>query len=110
MPKVYIPNTGAKHDFTGAEKYGDLVIVSDGYLGPFKTGYMMRLWDKALKYSTPDDYILICSLPVLCSIGAAMFAAKHKRVNFLQYRMHLDKYIACSHLIQGDEYLKEGDK
>jgi hypothetical protein len=103
MPKVYIPNVGAKHDFSGAEKYGDLVIVSDGYISPFKTGYMIRLWDKVLKDSSPDDYILICSLPVLCSIGAAMFAVKHNKVNFLQYRMHFDKYVSSSHLIEKED-------
>jgi len=97
--RVFIPNSGARHDFSPAEEYGELLFISDGYLNPFKTGYMVRLWEEALKDSGSDDYILICSLPVLCAIGTAMFANKHGKVNLLQYRKRGNKYDVQTHVL-----------
>jgi len=99
MPKVYIPNRGAKHDFSPAEEFGELVYVSDGYLSPMKTGHIHRMWEEALKDSSPDDWILICSLNVVCSIGTAIFTAKHGCYNLLLYRSKTNRYEPRRHKI-----------
>jgi len=83
--KVYIPNQGAGHDFSKAERFGELVYVTYGMLNPFEIGFLNRKWEVALRNSKPTDYILITSLPIACMIGSAVFARKHKRLNVLIY-------------------------
>jgi hypothetical protein len=98
--KVFIPNRGAKHDFSPAKEFGELVFVSDGYVPVFKTGYIYRLWTEALQHSEPTDYIVICSLNIICSIGTGIFAYKHGRMNLLVYRPKQNKYEARIHILE----------
>ncbi len=84
QPKVFVPNTGAGHDFSAALTHGSpLVYISEGVVNPFNTGLLMRLWKEALEDSIPEDLIMITSLPIICSIGAALFAHKHGTLNLL---------------------------
>jgi hypothetical protein len=97
VPKVYIPNCSSKHDFSPAKKFGQLVCVSQGGISPLNTGHIHRLWEMALENSSKKDYILICSLNILCSIGASMFTAKHGRVNYLLFHPRKNKYEPRTH-------------
>jgi hypothetical protein len=90
MSKVFILNRGA-HDYSAAERYGDLVYVTDGLLSKLATGVMYRTLEDALSDSSPQDYILLSSLTTLCSLAVAMFAVLHGRVNLLIY--HQDGYV-----------------
>lgn len=83
--KVYIPNKGAGHDYSQAAKFGDLSFVTVGSINPYNTGQLYRRWVDALKDSDKNDYIVMTSLNIICSVGAAIFARKHGRVNFLLY-------------------------
>ena len=90
--KVFIPNKGF-HDYTDAKRFGVLTFVTTGLQNKYGVSNMARCWDAALQSSTPNDYILITSLTILSSVGAAAFAAKHDgRVNFLLWQK--DRYIA----------------
>lgn len=84
MPKIYIPNTGAGHNFSPAERFGSpLIYVTEGAVNPFNVGTLARAWRDALKNSSPDDFIIVTSLNALCMIGAAVFARLHGRLNIL---------------------------
>jgi hypothetical protein len=85
VSKVYVVNKGG-HDYSSAERFGKLVYCTEGQLAKFDTGQMYREVSKAMQDSEPDDYILLTSLTTLCSVAAAFFAAKHKRVNFLIFK------------------------
>ena len=95
--KVFIPNKGF-HDYTDAKRFGALTFVTKGSQNKFGVSNMARCWDSALKDSSPHDYILVTSLSILSSVGAACFAARHNgRVNFLLWRK--DRYIARTMVI-----------
>lgn len=83
--KVFVPNK-AGHDYSAAEERGELVFVTTGLQNRYDIRNMYRVWSEALKDSTPEDYIMLTGLNSLCSIGAAVFAKKHGRLNFLVYR------------------------
>lgn len=100
MPKVYIPNVGARHDFSKAEEFGELVGVTSGLLKPFDSGFMVRAWEQVLADSGPDDSILVTSLNVMCMIGAAMFALKHSCLNLLIFLPKEEKYWRRSILLK----------
>jgi hypothetical protein len=86
LARVYIPNEGAGHDYSGAEEFGDLVFVTKGLINPFNTGAIVRYWTKALEGSSPDDWIVMTSLNTLCSIGAFLFGQKHGTLNLLIFK------------------------
>jgi hypothetical protein len=85
MTKVYIVNKSA-HDFTEAEKYGELVFITEGRLNRFNVNDMHRQASDAMENSSHKDYIVPCSLNVLNSIVCATFAVKHKCLNLLLFK------------------------
>lgn len=91
MAKVFVPNL-SNHNFTDAKRYGELIYVTKGEQAKFGVNSMARCWTAALEQSQPDDYIIITSLNILCSIGCSVFAAKHGCLNLLLWRK--DRYIA----------------
>ena len=85
MPKVFIPNKSA-HDFSQAEKWGELVFLSDGYLNKYAVNEVYRIFAPILEESSPNDYILLTSLTVVCCIAVAIMSAIHGIVNLLIYK------------------------
>jgi hypothetical protein len=85
MSRVFVVNKSA-HDFSEAEKYGELVFVTRGRLNRFNVNDMHRQTMEALKNSNGSDYIVPCSLNILNSIVCASFAVKHKRLNILLFK------------------------
>lgn len=83
--KVFIVNRSA-HDFSEAEKYGELIFLSEGRMNRYETNNMHRNFSAAMESSSPDDYIVPCSLNVMNSIACAIFAYKHGRLNLLLFK------------------------
>ena len=84
MPTVFIPNK-AGHDFSAAEKYGELIYVSSGTQHKHGTNLMQRQWQDALKDSTKKDIIMLSGLPNMQAVGIGLFAHMHGRINILIY-------------------------
>lgn len=85
MPTVFIPNRGG-HDYSDAERFGDIKYVTSGVVGKFSIGTMARSFADKLSDSKDDDLILLSSLTTLCAIGCSIFARKHGKLNLLLYR------------------------
>lgn len=85
MPKVYIVNKSS-HDFSPAEKYGELIFLSEGSINRYATNNMHRIFSEILVDSSPEDYIVLCSLSVMNSIAGAIFAHKHGKLNLLLFK------------------------
>lgn len=89
MPNIYVANKGG-HDYSPAEIYlepgGKFIFVSEGTQNRFSIANMARVWGGILLNSSKEDMILITSLTILNCVGCALFAAKHKQINFLLYR------------------------
>lgn len=90
MANVYVLNKGP-HDYSQAERFGDIVFCTDGNLDKFDTAQMYRAITEAMKNSESDDYILLGSLTSLCCVACAIFAAKHWKLNLLIHRQ--DGYV-----------------
>jgi len=82
---VYILNRGA-HNYTDAERFGELVFCTDGTLDRYDTSQMYRELSAAMEDSQEDDYILLTSLTSLCSIASSIFAHKHGCLNLLIHK------------------------
>ncbi len=83
--KVYIVNKSA-HDFSAAEPYGEIIFLTEGPMNRYSVANMIRQFTEIMKDSSPEDYIVPCSLNVMNSIASALFAFKHGRLNLLLFK------------------------
>jgi len=83
--KVYIVNK-AGHDFSAAEKFGELVYLSEGPINRLALTAMYREFSEKLKDSSPDDIILPTGYSIMTMVAAVIFAHMHGKVNVLLYK------------------------
>ncbi len=104
MPKVYVTNRGG-HSYDAAEKYGEIVYITEGTLNRFATSTIYRAFVDGMAESRPEDYILITSMSIVNAIGAAVFARKHGCLNLLLYRSgeYILREIDIDSLVARDE-------
>lgn len=103
--KVYIVNRSG-HDHSDAERFGELVYLTEGKMDRYNTNQMYRIFAEAFRDSEPDDYILPTSLNILCSTACAVFARKHGTLNLLLFKN--GKYIERN--LQLDSLLNKEEK
>ena len=84
MPKVYVLNNGG-HDYSDAERFGQVVFCSDHVIRKDDTALMYRVLNEALANAEPHDYILVSSLTSLCMIAAAIMAEMFGEIHMLIY-------------------------
>jgi len=82
---VYIVNKSS-HNFSAAEKFGEVIFLSEGPMNRYSTNNMHREFSHILKGSNKDDYIVPCALSVMNSIACAIFAHLHGGLNLLLYK------------------------
>lgn len=87
MTSVFIINKGC-HDYSKAEVFGDLVVMSDGPFSRFATGKIFRQFEYFVNKSQPDDLLLVSGLTIMTAIAVSMFAVKHHKVNLLLHNQN----------------------
>lgn len=85
LSKVFVVNKGA-HDYSKAERFGELVFCTDGTLSKFDLNQMYRELTAAMREAGPDDWILLTSLTTLCSVACAIFGRRFGRLNLLIFK------------------------
>ena len=85
MSHVYVVNRSA-HDFSPAEKFGQIIFLSEGPMNRYSTNNMHRRFTEVMKDSNEHDYIVPCSLNVMNSIASSVFAVMHRRLNLLLFK------------------------
>jgi hypothetical protein len=84
MTKVYVLNRGA-HDYSDAERFGELVFCTEGSLDKLDVQQMYRELEPILAYATEEDYIILTSLSSLCAVACSIFTNIFGRLNLLIY-------------------------
>jgi len=84
MSKIFIPNKGV-HDYSLAERYGELVFLSYGKFKLLSIGRICRTFEPQLRESGPDDYIMVAGATVMCIVACVLFALEHKKLNLLLF-------------------------
>ena len=92
MRKVLVINRSC-HDFSKAERFGELVYLTEGNLNRYNTSSMYRQFEKEIKNSKPEDLILLSGMTIMSTIASAMFSARHKRLNLLIWKSDKQDYI-----------------
>jgi len=110
MAKVFVVNKGC-HDHSDAERFGELVFLSEGSINRYAVANMYREFVRHLEKSKKEDFILITGLSVMSSVACSIFARLHGRLNLLLYKASRTPganghYIERTMMI--DELLKKG--
>ena len=84
MPKVFIVSDSG-HDFSSAEKFGELTPLSRGLVNRNNANHFHRIFSEGLANSSADDYLLLSGLSVMNSIACAVFTKLHSRLNLLLF-------------------------
>ena len=84
MPKVYIPNQNL-NDYSNAERWGDLVYVTQGHIRLTDIDDILGSVDELLDDSEPGDYIIMAGPYSITAILCTVFALKHNCLNILIY-------------------------
>jgi len=85
MAKVFVINKSC-HDFSAAEGYGELVFMTEGSVDRFNTSKMFRIFKPFLDASSPEDYLLLTGMTIMCAVACSMFASRHGKINLLLYK------------------------
>lgn len=101
IANVFVVNKSI-HDYSNAERYGDIVYLSHGDMRRFSTSRAYRKFIRVLKQSSPDDYLLLSGLPMLCVVAAFILALKHKRLNLLLFNPDNGKKEYLERIIIGE--------
>lgn len=92
MSTVYVVNN-AMHDYQNAEKFGNIVFMTEGKVPIFKTDTVTKMLRDGLATFNANDYILV-SGPAWLDIIAALIAFKHlSEVKFLVFDAKERTYI-----------------
>lgn len=101
MPKVFVPNRSF-HNFSGAEKYGELIFLTEGSVRRTNVNQLYRECYQKMASAQPGDFLLVSSLAILNAIPASILAHRFGRVNFLIFTK--DQYLVREIVLP-----KEGD-
>ena len=85
MSTVYIINKSS-HDFSGAEKFGNLIYLSEGPVNRYAVNDIHRKFTEIFKSSSPEDYIVPCSLNVMNIMASTIFVSIHHKLNLLLFK------------------------
>jgi hypothetical protein len=91
--KVFVVSRG-NHDWSRAERYGEVVFLSEEAVNRTDISNMMRRFEPILrKQSQKYDFIVITGLSVMNAIACTIFGRLHGRLNLLMFDSENDRYI-----------------
>jgi len=113
MAKVYVVNKGC-HDHSDAQRFGQLVYLSEGAINRYATSTMYReFWPKLLG-SEPEDFILPTGLTIMGNIACSIFAKLHGRLNLLIYKASRrggpGRYVERTIILSEEEHYDRRDR
>ena len=83
-PRVFITNY-AGHPYNGAEKYGELISLTRGYVSFGSLDRLKYDLAKQIRQTHHEDWLLLSGVPVISALAAAMWFAMHGQVKMLVY-------------------------
>jgi hypothetical protein len=80
--RVFVTNY-AGHDYSQAEKYGELVYITKGYVSFHSLDRVKYRVCEEVNKSTSEDWLLLSGIPVICVMAALYWQWKHTKVKLL---------------------------
>ena len=83
--KIFVVSNGG-HDYSDAERFGDIVFCTQEVIRKDDIAQMYRELSDALFDAKPDDLLLVSSLTSLCAVASAILADRFGEVHFLLFK------------------------
>ena len=91
-PTVWIVNE-AGHDYSGAEKHGQLRRLTLGDINPLQLDRLAYHLSRGIgKFTKKDDFILISGTPTVNAVALTMWLQMHKKAKVLQWNAKKSVY------------------
>lgn len=81
-PRVFVTNF-AGHDYSEAEKYGEIVWITRGYISFHSLDRVKYRICEEVDKSTSEDWLLLSGIPIVCVLAALYWQWKHNKVKLL---------------------------
>jgi hypothetical protein len=81
------------HDYTQAERFGNLVPITTGTVNPFNVDRQMVIAAAKLALADPEDYLLISGPQILNAVVVALWLEKFKVAKLLQWSSRKANYV-----------------
>lgn len=91
-PRVYIVNQ-AGHDFSEAQKFGDLVSITEGNINVFRPDRSLFTIKASLSTFAENDYLLLSGNTFGNALAAIQVASQVDMLNVLVYDAKNQKYL-----------------
>lgn len=92
MRTVFVVNQ-AGHDISAAEKFGKLVILTEGKVNVFGTDRLASDLKNKLKDAQQDDYMLLAGYSLINLFVGLILYEKFKKINLLIYNFTSKEYV-----------------
>lgn len=83
--KVYVVSNGG-HDYSDAQRFGEVVFCTEGVIRKDDTAQMYREIQAAVADASPQDYLLVSSLTSMCMIAAAILSDRFGELHLLLFK------------------------
>jgi hypothetical protein len=83
--KVFIVSNGG-HDYSDAERFGDIVFCTEGMIRKDNISQMYREIHEAMRNASACDYILVSSLTSMCMVAAGILADRFGEIHLLLFK------------------------
>jgi len=115
MPKVYILNRSG-HDFSSAEKFGELKFVNEGHYNIFNIGAVVTLLRNNLisPFKVEEDFLVMSGSPMVAAIAFSLLIPMKGSVNVLLFdakqKVYTNRTITLSPYKKREEISNVGGK
>lgn len=80
--RVYVTNF-AGHDYTQAEKWGELYWITKGYISFHSLDRVKYRVCESVQSSEPEDWLLLSGIPMICVVATSYWMWKHNKCKML---------------------------
>lgn len=92
MKRVYIPFDSGL-DYSQLNRYGEPIFLIEGPINRWDTNLMLDIIKQQMVDAKSEDYIVVSSLNIFCSLICSYMTSKFNHLNLLIYNKSLHSYI-----------------
>ena len=88
--KIFVTNYNGNYDYSAAEKHGELVFMTHGYIPMHRFDSAMKSFENYAKESGPDDKLLLSGSNLICALAVLAWSRHRPHVELMQHGIRSD--------------------
>lgn len=89
--KVFVTNMSG-YEYESAEKFGDLVYVTQGFIKLDKLDNLKKLFKKFIDSASAEDYLLLSGNTLVCALAVHLWMEKFGTAKVLHWNFNTKEY------------------